>query len=80
MANKWIKHLQQFRSQNKDLNARELMKEARKTYQGGGGEVTPYTQTNLASTASALSQQGGKRRKSQRRRSSSRKSRRTRRR
>jgi hypothetical protein len=110
MANKWIKHLQQFRRQNKDLAPQEVMKEARKSYQsggnrstlssansavrhqssramatgrrlmGGGMEVTPYSQSNLASTASALGQQGGKRRRSQRHKSSSRKSRRTRRR
>jgi hypothetical protein len=69
MANKWIKHLQQFRQKNKGMDARDLMKEARKSYQGGG-EVTPYSQTNLASTASDLKQQGGRRRKSQKRRTS----------
>jgi hypothetical protein len=79
MANKWIKHLQQFRQKNKGMDARDLMKEARKSYQSGGGDVTPYSPTNLASTASAVGQQGGRRRKSQRRQSS-RKSRRTRRR
>ena len=108
MANKWIKHLQQFRQKNKDkdLNPQQVMKEARKSYQSGGGplsqansavrqqssrvmsngrrllgggmEVTPFPQSNLASTASALGQQGGKRRKSQRR--STKKSRQTRRR
>jgi hypothetical protein len=78
MANKWIKHLQQFRKKNQNMDPRDLMKEARKSYQGGG-DVTPYSPTNLASTASAVGQQGGKRRKSQRRKSS-RKSRQTRRR
>ena len=78
MANKWIKHLQQFRRQNKDLDARDLMKEARKSYKGGG-EVDAYVQPSLASSASDLAQKGGKRRKSQKRQAS-RKSRRTRRR
>jgi hypothetical protein len=76
MANKWIKHLQQFRQKNKSMDARSLMKEARKSYQNGGGDVTPYTQSNLASTASELKQQGGRRSLTQKRRSSQRSSRR----
>ena len=77
MANKWLQHLNNFRRANKHVDAKDMMREARKTYRGGSasGSVSPYTQNNLASTASAL--QGGKRRS--RRRSNSR-SRRTRRR
>ena len=82
MANKWIKHLQQFRQKNQNMDARKIMKEARKTYQSGGGDVTPYSPTNLASTASVVGQQGGKR-KSQKRKNTkktTKKSRQTRRR
>ena len=86
MANKWLQHLNKFRKQNSGMDAKDVMREARKTYQSGGGgngEVTPYQPTNLASTASSL--QGGRRRRSRRqqtsrRRSSSRRSRQTRRR
>ena len=78
MANRWLKHLQQFRQRNAEMDPKKVMKEARKTYQSGGGDVTPYQPTNLASTASALS--GGRRRRSQRRRSSSRRRSQTRRR
>jgi len=80
MANRWIKHLQQFRKKNTDLKPQEVMKAARRSYQSGGGasgDVTPYQPTNLASTASNL--QGGRRR-SKRRSSLSRRSSRTRRR
>jgi len=77
MANKWLQHLSKFRRQNTGMDAKDVMREARKTYQSGGGdsEVVPYQPTNLASTASTL--KGGRRRKSRRQ---TRKSRRTRRR
>jgi len=93
MANKWLQHLNNFRRTNRHVDAKDMMREARKTYRGGGASsasgvnsasgansasgsssVAPYTQNNLASTASSL--QGGRRRS--RKRSS--KSRRTRRR
>jgi len=87
MANKWLQHLNNFRRTNRHVDAKDMMREARKTYRGGSASgvnsasgasgsssVAPYTQNNLASTASAL--QGGRRRS--RKRSS--KSRRTRRR
>jgi hypothetical protein len=92
MANKWLQHLNNFRRTNRHVDAKDMMREARKTYRGGSASgvnsascvsasgasgsssVAPYTQNNLASTASSL--QGGRRRS--RKRSS--KSRRTRRR
>jgi hypothetical protein len=72
MANKWLQHLNNFRQANQHVDAKDMMREARKSYKGGG--VSAYVQNNLASTASSL--QGGRRRS--RKRSS--KSRRTRRR
>jgi hypothetical protein len=91
MANRWLRHLQQFRNKNKGMDAQKVMKEARKSYQNGGAgevasagevtsasEVTPYQTPGLASTASSVG--GGKRRRSQRRRGSSRRRSQTRRR
>ena len=36
MANRWLQHLAQYRKVNKDMNPKELMKNARKSYQSGG--------------------------------------------
>jgi hypothetical protein len=35
-TNKWIEHLEEFRENNEDIPASEMMKEARKTYKKGG--------------------------------------------
>jgi hypothetical protein len=62
MANKWLQHLNSFRRANRNVDAKDMMKEARKTYRGGsasGSSVVPYVPNNLASTASTL--KGGKR-------------------
>ena len=53
MVNKWLKHLANFRSKNKDIDPKDIMKQARKSYHGGN--VTAYESTNLASTASRIS-------------------------
>ena len=37
MANRWLQHLAQYRKVNKDMKPKELMKNARKSYQSGGG-------------------------------------------
>jgi hypothetical protein len=37
MANRWLQHLAQYRKLNKDMNPKDLMKNARKSYQNGGG-------------------------------------------
>jgi hypothetical protein len=37
MANRWLQHLAQYRKVNKDMKPQDLMKNARKSYQNGGG-------------------------------------------
>ena len=37
MANRWLRHLQQFRNKNKEMNPQEVMKKARSSYKSGGG-------------------------------------------
>jgi hypothetical protein len=51
MKNKWMVHLEKFRKQNKDMDAKDIMQEARKTYKKGGGAVTGYTQGGVANLA-----------------------------
>ena len=42
MANRWLRHLAQFRRNNSDLKPTEVMKKARSSYnQNGGGPSTP---------------------------------------
>lgn len=43
MANKWLKHLAQFRQENGNIDPKNMMKAARKSYQSGGqpGVVQP---------------------------------------
>ena len=53
MVNKWLQHLANFRSKNTDIDPKDIMKQARKSYRGGN--VTPYEPTNLASSASKIS-------------------------
>ena len=54
--NKWLQHLEDFRENNEDIPANEMMKEARKTYKkdGGkrmkGGEVIPYQPPTTATS------------------------------
>ena len=72
MANKWLQHLNNFRQANQHVDAKDMMREARKSYKGGG--VSAYVQNNLASTASSL--QGGKRKSRRRSKSRSRRTRR----
>jgi hypothetical protein len=50
MGNKWQTHLEDFRNKNKDMDAKDIMKEAGKTYRRGGG-VSGYTEKSLASLA-----------------------------
>jgi len=50
MANKWLQHLAQFRRQNRNIAADEVMKKARASYRGGDGKkgmppVSPYIKT-----------------------------------
>ena len=72
MANRWLRHLAQFRRNNDDLKPNEVMKEARKSYQQNGGNVVPYESQG---TESSYAKVGGRRRTRRQR-----KSRRTRRR
>ena len=53
VENKWIKHLANFRKKNKDVDPKDIMKQARKSYQGG--TVSAYESTNLASSAAKIS-------------------------
>ena len=91
MANKWLRHLAQFRRNNSDLKPTEVMKKARSSYNqnGGGPSVqmkSPSTTMKLKGggvvpyenqgTESTYAKVGGRRRT----RRQSRKSRRTRRR
>ncbi len=50
--NPWMKHLAEFREKNSDVDPKDMMREARKTYRGGA--VTPYEQQNSASSASKV--------------------------
>jgi len=47
MANAWMAHVKQFRKQNPGLQFKELLKQARKTYQGGAS----YLDSGVASNA-----------------------------
>ena len=87
MANRWLRHLAQFRRNNSDLKPTEVMKKARSSYnQNGGGPSVPTTPMKLKGggvvpyehqgTESSYAKVGGRRRT----RRQSRKSRRTRRR
>jgi hypothetical protein len=49
MANAWLQHLAKFRKNNKDVKPSEMMQKARKTYQNGGGDPTPYVKSGLGS-------------------------------
>jgi len=40
--NKWLQHVAQFRRNNKGMDPKSVMKNARRTYQSGGNGVTPY--------------------------------------
>ncbi len=66
MANAWMAHVKQFRKQNPGLQFKELLKQARKTYQGGasyldsgvasnaakfGGEPVEYISSGVAANA-----------------------------
>jgi hypothetical protein len=73
MANRWLRHLAQFRQNNSDLKPTEVMKKARASYQQNGGTVIPYERQG---TESNYAKVGGRRRTKRQ----SRKSRRTRRR
>jgi hypothetical protein len=47
MANKWLQHLANFRRQNRNIDAGEVMKQARASYRGGTntktmGSPSPY--------------------------------------
>ena len=50
MGNQWLDHLKNFREQNKDMDAKDIMQEATKTYKKGGG-VTGHTQSGVANLA-----------------------------
>jgi hypothetical protein len=45
-----MEHLKQFRKQNKDMDAKDMMQEARKTYKKGGG-VVGHTESGVANLA-----------------------------
>jgi len=50
MANKWLQHLANFRRQNRNIAADEVMKQARASYRGGTntktmGSPSPYVKT-----------------------------------
>lgn len=48
MANAWLSHVKQFRKKNPGLQFKELLQQARKTYQGGAS----YQDSGVASNAS----------------------------
>jgi len=59
MANAWMQHLKNFRKQNSHLSFKQLLTEARKSYQGGNGVtgvtgVTGYEGKSIASRAMTL--------------------------
>lgn len=50
MANRWLQHLANFRRQNRNIAADEVMKQARASYRGGDGKKgmdapSPYVKT-----------------------------------
>lgn len=53
MANAWLAHLKQFRKKNSGLQFKELLQQARKSYQGGGDPV-PDERSNLASRSAKV--------------------------
>lgn len=73
MANRWLQHLSKFRRANKQMDAKDVMKEARKSY-NGGGVPTAYAQSNAASSAASVT--GGKRKSRKQPKSRSRRTRR----
>jgi hypothetical protein len=55
MANRWLRHLAQFRRNNSDLKPTEVMKKARSSYnQNGGGPSVPTTPMKSPSTPMKL--------------------------
>ena len=70
MANKWLKHLAQFRRQNKNIKTENMMKAARASYSGGDGSKTqtapsPYvtqmqnTMSHVKAATDAIKMKGG---------------------
>ena len=70
MANRWLQHLAQFRRQNRNVAADEVMKKARATYRGGDGKKTmdapsPYVKTmqttmgHVKAATDAIKMKGG---------------------
>lgn len=58
MKNQWMVHLEKFRKQNKNIEAKNMMKAARKTYKKGGG-VTGHTVSGVANLAGPARGGGG---------------------
>ena len=64
-GNRWLQHLAQFRKRNIDTPPADMMREARKSYRGGGDAPSSFTSTDkFVSTPASLS---GGRRQTQRR-------------
>ena len=70
MANKWLKHLANFRRQNRNIAADEVMKQARASYRGGTNSKTmdspspyvnpmPNTMGNVKGAMDAIKMTGG---------------------
>jgi len=57
MANKWLRHLANFRKQNRNIAAPELMKQARASYQQNGGN--PNLPDTLKATGQQMKLKGG---------------------
>lgn len=58
MANAWLRHLAQFRKNNKDVPPSEMMKKARMSYQSGG-DPTPYVKAGMGSPITMNKLTGG---------------------
>jgi len=64
-GNRWLQHLAKFRRQNESIPPADMMRQARKSYRGGGDAPSSFTPTDkFVSTPSSLS---GGRRQTQRR-------------
>ncbi len=56
MANKWLRHLANFRRNNKDVPAEQVMNKARQSYQSGGEptKVAPLVKPHTPSVVKPL--------------------------
>ena len=65
MANKWLAHVKKTMKSHKGMKFGQVLKMAKKTYKGGGGEVAPAPESS-GSTLPNAAGVGGRRRKTRR--------------